>query len=588
MGSKRITVLILLIFSFCLKAKKSPFDVSSQSGSATTALVSGVRIPTIANGSNSTSTTTPTTNTPTTATIPAPPSNLVYTVTALQSKLIPGNTTVISPTITGTVSSWTISPSTLPPGVTFDTTTGVITCSPPVGSPAFPLTNFTVTAINPGGNTTFTVPLQVLGSGDNVWTVISGVSGQNVNVTQGSLTINRTTNSTSLYAAGFVQGSMDGETYVSPGFDSAFITKYDLNGNKAWTRMLGVAGAATNVPSLRIDSSENIFVTGSTAGTLDGQAFSGTRNLFMSKFNSAGTKQWTRLRGAGETNGNAISLDSSGNAYSLGYFFASALDSLTNTGWGQSAAQIVKYDTNGNWLGTNGVASTSGIFLVQGYASAISANGNIIMGGVSESSARCSISNGNRIPAIFIFNSSMTYTGCGSVTATSTGSFIFGLETDSSNNIYAVGYTDSNTFDGITKTSTAGTGNFDMFLIKFNSAGTRVWTRLYGAPGATNTRGMAITLSGSSLFLTGYTNGNLNGETLNGTQDMFIMKYDLQTDTVKWTKLFGSSGSATQGQGVTFDSNNTMYGVGTTTGDLSGTTNPTKPNASMFITRFVQ
>jgi hypothetical protein len=135
MGSNRITVLILLIFSFCLKAKKSPFDVSSQSGSATTALVSGVRIPTIANGSNSTSTTTPTTNTPTTATIPAPPSNLVYTVTALQSKLIPGNTTVIPPTITGTVSSWTISPSTLPPGVTFDTTTGVITCSPPVGSP---------------------------------------------------------------------------------------------------------------------------------------------------------------------------------------------------------------------------------------------------------------------------------------------------------------------------------------------------------------------------------------------------------------------------------------------------------------------
>ena len=149
MGSNRITVLILLIFSFCLKAKKSPFDVSSQSGSATTALVSGVKISTVASGTNSTSTTTPTTNTPTTATIPAPPSNLVYTVTALQSKLIPGNTTVISPTITGTVSSWTISPSTLPPGVTFDTTTGVITCSPPIGSPAFPLTNFTVTAINP-------------------------------------------------------------------------------------------------------------------------------------------------------------------------------------------------------------------------------------------------------------------------------------------------------------------------------------------------------------------------------------------------------------------------------------------------------
>ncbi|MBK6608018.1 MAG: hypothetical protein IPG24_21690 [Leptospiraceae bacterium] len=223
MGSNRITVLILLIFSFCLKAKKSPFDVSSQSGSATTALVSGVRISTVASGTNSTSTTTPTTNTPTTATIPAPPSNLVYTVTALQSKLIPGNTTVISPTITGTVSSWTISPSTLPPGVTFDATTGVITCSPPVGSAPFPLTNFTVTAINPGGNTTFTVPLQVLGTGENVWTVISGVSGQDVGVNAGSLVVDNTSISTSLFLSGNVMGNMDGVTSPAPANQACFL-----------------------------------------------------------------------------------------------------------------------------------------------------------------------------------------------------------------------------------------------------------------------------------------------------------------------------------------------------------------------------
>ncbi|MBK7056548.1 MAG: hypothetical protein IPH52_16175 [Leptospiraceae bacterium] len=53
-------------------------------------------------------------------------------------------------------------------------------------------------------------------------------------------------------------------------------------------------------------------------------------------------------------------------------------------------------------------------------------------------------------------------------------------------------------------------------------------------------------------------------------------------------KLIGAAGAATVGQGVTFDSNNTMYGAGTTTGDLGGTTNPTKPKQSLFITRFVQ
>ena len=201
MDSKGLKLLILipLFFSFCLKAKRSPFDVSKPS-SATTGLMAAAGFKTSSSSSSSSSSTTNSTTTS------VAPSNLTYSVTALQSKLIPGNTTTITPTVTGTVSAWTISPSTLPPGVTFDSTTGVITCSPPIGSAAFPLTNFTVTAINPGGNTTFTVPLQVLGTGENVWTVISGVSGQDVGVAHGGLMIDKTTNSTSLYTGGHVIG----------------------------------------------------------------------------------------------------------------------------------------------------------------------------------------------------------------------------------------------------------------------------------------------------------------------------------------------------------------------------------------------
>lgn len=583
MGSNRITVLILLIFSFCLKAKKSPFDVSSQSGSATTALVSGVKISTVASGTNSTSTTTPTTNTPTTATIPAPPSNLVYTVTALQSKLIPGNTTVISPTITGTVSSWTISPSTLPPGVTFDATTGVITCSPPVGSAPFPLTNFTVTAINPGGNTTFTVPLQVLGTGENVWTVISGVSGQDVGVNAGSLVVDNTSISTSLFLSGNVMGNMDGVTSPAPANQALFISKYSLDGTRSWTQMLGVAGADTIPQGTRMDASGNVYLSGYTQGNLDGNTLVGSANLFVSKYNTNGTKQWTKLRGNASTFGNAIAVDGSANSYVTGYKNGSSLDSFSHPNGGNSLF-IVKHNTNGIWQGTDGLATSPGGDGIEGYGIAISPNGNIIVAGMTKTTTRCGTTNAIASSAIFIFNSSMSYSTCGSVNGT--GSFGFGIAIDSSNNIYVAGYFTSTTFDGISKNSSGS--NNDAYLIKFNSSGIRQWTKVYGVAGATNTKAYAITLSGSNIYITGETSGNLNGETLNGTQDMFIMKYDLLSDTVKWTKLIGAAGAATVGQGVTFDSNNTMYGAGTTTGDLGGTTNPTKPKQSLFITRFVQ
>jgi len=71
------------------------------------------------------------------------------------------NTTNISasPTVTGTVVSYGISPA-LPAGVTLNTTTGVISGTPTVASP---LTNYTVTATNGGGSTTATFTLTVHG-----------------------------------------------------------------------------------------------------------------------------------------------------------------------------------------------------------------------------------------------------------------------------------------------------------------------------------------------------------------------------------------------------------------------------------------
>ena len=65
--------------------------------------------------------------------------------------------TPLSPTISGTVSSYSITP-TLPAGLTFNTTSGVISGTPTAISPT---TVYTVTAFNSGGDVTFNLSIRV-------------------------------------------------------------------------------------------------------------------------------------------------------------------------------------------------------------------------------------------------------------------------------------------------------------------------------------------------------------------------------------------------------------------------------------------
>jgi len=84
----------------------------------------------------------------------SPPSNLSY----VSPQSVALNASVsLSPTVTGTVTSYSITPG-LPAGITLNTTTGVIS-----GSSATPVTEtaYTITASNSGGSTTFTLRLQV-------------------------------------------------------------------------------------------------------------------------------------------------------------------------------------------------------------------------------------------------------------------------------------------------------------------------------------------------------------------------------------------------------------------------------------------
>ena len=96
---------------------------------------------------------------------------------------------------------------------------------------------------------------------------------------------------------------MSGWTYgglygcKSAGFEDLFVVKYNASGTKQWTNQLGSC-TTDYANGVATDSSGNVYVTGSTYRSLDGNTSAGNADLFVVKYNSSGTKQWTRQVGS--------------------------------------------------------------------------------------------------------------------------------------------------------------------------------------------------------------------------------------------------------------------------------------------------
>jgi len=147
------------------------------------------------------------------------------------------------------------------------------------------------------------------------------------------------------YITGDTSGNLDGEIKI--GYPDAFIVKYDANGNKQWTKLLGVIERGTMGADIAIDSADNCYIVGYTNGNLDGQTLTGGNDAFIVKYDTNGNKQWTKLLGAAKSStfGEGIAIDSAGNCYITGDTSGN-LDGEIKTG--EVDAFIVKYDTNGN------------------------------------------------------------------------------------------------------------------------------------------------------------------------------------------------------------------------------------------------
>ena len=289
--------------------------------------------------------------------------------------------------------------------------------------------------------------------------------------------------------------------------DDIFIQKLDSNGKFVWAIAIGSSGGDDEGTSIKVDSKDNIYITGCFRNTIDFDpgtnkfymyADSYYSDIFVLKLSSSGTFRWAKDFGNKTQNiwTEDIQVDSKCNVYMSGHFsgtmdfdLGSGTYNMTSKG---NDPFIIKMDSAGNFI----------------WARQLSTRKN--------------------------------------------SALILAMGIDSKDNIYATGQ-----FAGSDIDLDPGTDTFyckingynDIFVVKLNSSGNFKWGVSIGGKGEEKGLGISIDLWGN-VYTSGYFsvfNDSLDfdpGKGVKyiknkGTEDAFVLKLD-SSGKFKWVNHIGS------------------------------------------------
>ena len=201
---------------------------------------------------------------------------------------------------------------------------------------------------------------------------------------------------------------------TSAGLNDCFLLKLDNNGNYVWHITTGGTGY-DETWSVTTDNNNDVFTFGYFSGTVDLDPGAGTQNvtsngsddLFIQKFNSAGSLQWVKTVGGSEfENSYDIACDSEGNVVAVGDFFntvdfdpGAGESSLTSAGNNDIYYLKLNADGDYQWAVRIGAA-----FSQAGYSITVDNDNNIISTGTYSSSVDFNPGSGTQILTSQDFN----------------------------------------------------------------------------------------------------------------------------------------------------------------------------------------
>ncbi|MBU2646678.1 SBBP repeat-containing protein [bacterium] len=298
------------------------------------------------------------------------------------------------------------------------------------------------------------------------------------------------------------------------------IVKYNSSGTVLWNVTLNPEYRQ----AIETDSSDNIFTVGRSS----------TNQQLLAKYNSSGTEQWTAAIGEfggsvsdGRSTAYGIALDASGNIYTVGstqyadtFDGHNTFDGSTHTD--KQDATLVKYNTSGTkqWSAVIGTTGENDL----AYAVDTDSNNNVYITGATSGNLDGNTNSTPGYQAIFVskFNSSGTKQWT-KLTSGTSGQGTYGgkgIVIDSSDNIYVT----SSARPSVSLDGNTNLGGSDIILIKYNTDGTKLWTKQTGGTGYDFANGIDLDSSGN-IFITGETNGNIDKYPASG-DNYYIIKYE--------------------------------------------------------------
>jgi hypothetical protein len=323
---------------------------------------------------------------------------------------------------------------------------------------------------------------------------------------------------------------------------------------------------------MALDSQGNIFVTGCFDDTNDFGGVILTNNnvggqdIFVAKYNSAGTLTWAEQAGgssASEDLGSGIGVDTNGYVYVTGGFYGPADFGSTNLPGsldGSQAFFLAKYNSAGSnqWVRQAvGSGGNGEDYSINGTGLAVDGAGNCYAVGWANNGAAITFGSTNlpstSTPGYSAFLVKFDTTGTVKWALSMDGSdevYTTKVAVDAAGNVYVYGDFGSKTMSG--STMTIGTSNVmvstnslkNMFIAKFDNSGDLTWVQQpQGGVGNADQGGVALDQAGN-VYVTGSfeTNINFGGISLTnaGSTIAFVAKYS-NSGAILWARQAGGT-----------------------------------------------
>jgi hypothetical protein len=284
-----------------------------------------------------------------------------------------------------------------------------------------------------------------------------------------------------------------------------------------WARRAGAGGSTADFgDAIACDGGTALYVSGQY---LSGADFNGTTltgsGLFLARYTAAGELEWVRsaTSATGAPVGHSVSVDPLGNCYLTGSFDGTTTFGTTNlSSAGGSDVFVAKYDRSGTLLW---VARQGGAFDDSGRGvAADNTNGCVVTGLLQSSSGSVSR---DILVARYTANGVLQWQRQPSSSSSDAG---MAVATDPNGNAYVTGwFTGTATF---LSTNITAVGSRDIFVAKYNNAGTLLWVSVIGDASADEGKGIGIDTNGNAYVAGSFNIGG--GNTSNDAEKLLLTK----------------------------------------------------------------